>query len=71
MKSRAKLLASIKQSSIEQTFPTSIPQERKIEFYNTTLRDGNQALGVNFSLDDKIKISRRLDEIGVRYVEGG
>ncbi len=71
MKSGAKLLASIKQSSIEQTFPTSIPQERKIEFYDTTLRDGNQALGVNFSLDDKIKISRRLDEIGVRYVEGG
>ena len=49
---------------------THLPRE-KIEFYDTTLRDGNQTVGVNFSLDDKIKISRKLDEIGIDYVEGG
>lgn len=43
----------------------------KIELYDTTLRDGAQGEGVNFSLDDKVMIARRLDEMGFDYVEGG
>ncbi|MBS7644780.1 citramalate synthase [Candidatus Bathyarchaeota archaeon] len=43
----------------------------KVEIYDTTLRDGNQAVGVNFSKSDKLKIAKRLDEIGVSSIEGG
>lgn len=42
-----------------------------IETYDTTLRDGAQGEGVNFSLEDKLLIARRLDELGFDYVEGG
>jgi len=42
-----------------------------IEIYDTTLRDGAQGEGVNFSLDDKVLIARRLDELDVDYIEGG
>ncbi len=42
-----------------------------IELYDTTLRDGAQGEGVNFSLEDKVLIARRLDEMGFDYVEGG
>ncbi|MEN6558343.1 MAG: citramalate synthase [Thermoguttaceae bacterium] len=44
---------------------------RRIELYDTTLRDGAQGEGINFSLQDKLAISRRLDDIGFDYVEGG
>src|SRR3954469_6258104 len=43
----------------------------RISIYDTTLRDGSQGEGVNFSLQDKLLITRRLDELGVDYVEGG
>lgn len=43
----------------------------KIEFYDTTLRDGKQAEGVQFSLADMIAIAKRLDEFGVDYIECG
>jgi len=43
----------------------------RIIIYDTTLRDGNQAFAVNFSVDDKLKIARKLDELGVHYIEGG
>ena len=39
--------------------------------FDTTLRDGNQTPGVDFSLDDKNRISSILDELGVDYIEGG
>lgn len=39
--------------------------------YDTTLRDGTQREGISLSLDDKLKIARRLDEFGVHYIEGG
>ena len=42
-----------------------------IEIYDTTLRDGSQGEGVNFSLEDKIAVTRRLDEAGIDYIEGG
>jgi 2-isopropylmalate synthase len=39
--------------------------------YDTTLRDGTQGEGVNLSVDDKLKVARRLDDFGVDYIEGG
>jgi 2-isopropylmalate synthase len=42
-----------------------------IQIYDTTLRDGAQGEGVNFSLQDKLLIARRLDEFGFDFVEGG
>ncbi len=43
----------------------------RIETYDTTLRDGAQGEGVNFSLEDKLLIARRLDSLGFDFVEGG
>jgi 2-isopropylmalate synthase len=42
-----------------------------VEVYDSTLRDGAQAEGISYSLDDKLLILRRLDALGVHYVEGG
>jgi len=44
---------------------------QRIAIYDTTLRDGTQGEGITLSLEDKLKISRRLDEFGVDYIEGG
>jgi 2-isopropylmalate synthase len=44
---------------------------RKVEIYDTTLRDGTQGEGVSLSLQDKLQITERLDEMGIDYVEGG
>jgi 2-isopropylmalate synthase len=43
----------------------------KIKLYDTTLRDGMQSENVSLSLEDKLLIARRLDELGVDYIEGG
>ena len=43
----------------------------RIQLYDTTLRDGSQGEGVNFSLQDKLSIARKLDELGFDYIEGG
>ena len=45
--------------------------DNKIWLFDTTLRDGGQTRGVDFSHADKIAISHALDEIGINYVEGG
>jgi 2-isopropylmalate synthase len=42
-----------------------------IELYDTTLRDGTQREGISFSVEDKLKIARHLDRLGISYVEGG
>ena len=42
-----------------------------VELYDTTLRDGSQMEGISFSLEDKLKITEKLDEFGMDYVEGG
>lgn len=44
---------------------------REIQIYDTTLRDGTQGEGVSLSLQDKLQITQRLDEIGVDFIEGG
>src|SRR5437763_5574129 len=43
----------------------------RVFVYDTTLRDGSQGEGVNFSLEDKLLITRKLDELGVDFIEGG
>src|SRR5262249_35695904 len=43
----------------------------RIAIYDTTLRDGSQGEGVNFSLQDKLLITAQLDHLGIDYVEGG
>ncbi len=48
--------------------PDSMP---KIELFDTTLRDGAQMSGVCFSARDKIAIAKKLDALGIHYIEGG
>ena len=43
----------------------------RIAIYDTTLRDGSQGEGVNFSLQDKLLITAKLDDLGLDYIEGG
>nr|AFK79175.1 citramalate synthase [uncultured bacterium F25-01] len=45
--------------------------QRQISVYDTTLRDGTQREGISLSVEDKLKVARRLDEAGFHYVEGG
>ena len=42
-----------------------------IQVYDTTLRDGSQGEGISLSLNDKLKIARQLDRLGVPFIEGG
>jgi len=49
---------------------TSLQKER-LYIYDTTLRDGQQTQGVQFSTDEKIEIANLLDDLGVDYIEGG
>lgn len=42
-----------------------------IQLYDTTLRDGSQGEGVSFTVQDKLRVARRLDDLGVHYIEGG
>ncbi len=44
---------------------------RRIEIYDTTLRDGAQSEDISFSVEDKLRIAQKLDELGVHYIEGG
>lgn len=43
----------------------------KVEIYDTTLRDGSQGEGINFSVADKLRIAERIDAFGIQYIEGG
>src|ERR1700709_1254806 len=43
----------------------------EVEIYDTTLRDGSQGEGINFSVMDKLRIAEKLDAFGVHYIEGG
>jgi 2-isopropylmalate synthase len=44
---------------------------RRIQIYDTTLRDGSQGEGISFSLQDKLLIAQRLDSLGFDFIEGG
>ena len=43
----------------------------QIQLYDTTLRDGTQREGMSLSAEDKVKIARELDALGISYIEGG
>ena len=50
----------------------SLPAPRAgLDLYDTTLRDGTQREGVTLSVADKLRVARRMDELGVAYIEGG
>jgi len=49
----------------------TLTNSRSIEIYDTTLRDGAQAEDVSFSVEDKIRVARKLDELGAHFIEGG
>ena len=44
---------------------------KKVEIYDTTLRDGAQLEGISLTVDDKLRIANQLDRLGVHYIEGG
>ncbi len=44
---------------------------RQIQLYDTTLRDGMQMEGMSLSVEDKLQVARKLDELGVHFIEGG
>lgn len=48
-----------------------MPTRRSVKIYDTTLRDGSQSEDIAFSLEDKLRIARQLDELGIHYIEGG
>ena len=43
----------------------------KLVIYDTTLRDGTQAENFNLSTDDKVRITLKLDQLGMDFIEGG
>jgi len=43
----------------------------QVQLYDTTLRDGSQGEGISLTVEDKLKITRLLDELGIGYIEGG
>jgi 2-isopropylmalate synthase len=44
---------------------------RRVDIYDTTLRDGSQLEGISLTVDDKLRIAEQLDRLGVAYIEGG
>jgi 2-isopropylmalate synthase len=61
-----------RKSSVKAALKAPLPAvSANLEIYDTTLRDGAQAEDVSFSADDKLMVARRLDELGVQFIEGG
>jgi len=57
---------------VSTTTDAPLPAARPgIDLYDTTLRDGTQREGVSLSVEDKLRVARRMDELGVSYIEGG
>ena len=48
-----------------------MPTAPLLQLYDTTLRDGTQREGLSLSVEDKVKIARALDRLGVHLIEGG
>src|SRR5438445_2497363 len=51
--------------------PAGDVMKPEVELYDTTLRDGSQGEGINFSVIDKLRIAEKLDAFGIHYIEGG
>jgi 2-isopropylmalate synthase len=58
-------------STVSPSSPSASASKPRIEIYDTTLRDGTQGEGVSLSVQDKLLIAKRLDELGVDFIEGG
>lgn len=48
---------------------TAMPE--KVSLYDTTLRDGSQSEDIHFTMEDKLRVVEKLDQLGVDYIEGG
>src|SRR5258705_6798849 len=57
--------------SRRRVVPDSPGRLNFVQVYDTTLRDGTQREGIALSCDDKLRIARRLDQLGVAFIEGG
>jgi len=49
----------------------SLSNQNRVWIYDTTLRDGSQQEGISLSLEDKLKIAHKLDQLGIPFIEGG
>ena len=49
----------------------TLKRANAVKIYDTTLRDGSQAEDISFSVEDKVRIAQKLDELGIHYIEGG
>ncbi|HYB85184.1 MAG TPA: hypothetical protein VED86_07630, partial [archaeon] len=58
--------ATLPSESLSPAFSSQL-----VEVYDTTLRDGNQSVGVNFTSNQKLRVAEAFIEAGVDYVEGG
>lgn len=58
-------------SAREAGIPPRSERPRKVEIYDTTLRDGSQLEGISLTVDDKLRIAEQLDWLGVDYIEAG
>src|SRR6188474_1906986 len=56
---------------MDPTTEYCVMTKERLYLFDTTLRDGAQTAGIEFSFEDKIRIAALLEEIGVDYVEGG
>ena len=43
----------------------------RVQLYDTTLRDGSQMEGISLSVADKVRVTQKLDELGIEWIEGG
>ena len=67
----AEISTALRPHDGRQGFFVLCDRTMRIQIYDTTLRDGSQGEGVNFSLQDKLLITQRLDSLGFDFVEGG
>ncbi|HEX5033479.1 MAG TPA: citramalate synthase, partial [bacterium] len=47
------------------------PAKKNVTLYDTTLRDGSQGEEISFTVEDKLRIAGKLDELGIDYIEAG
>jgi len=59
------------QPSLDRQGVRDVSWPEKVEIFDTTLRDGVQFEGISVSSDDKLKVARQLDHLGVHWIEGG